>query len=132
MMWPHPPKPFITGRVASATTGTAMKYPAGYRFCGKDVWRVEVSGTLPAGSGTDLVVYRSTRVDAPIDVRGWVKPVAVNTYLRPVTACRRGINGNACVYVRSNASKQLVVAHLSSITSFTNAEFRLQIDFIEV
>lgn len=133
MTYPTAPRPYIAGSTFSnASPRAVLKHPAGCTFGGRPVWRIEVEGVLPVGSLTDLVLYSSSKVLAVVEVRGWVKPVVVNNYMRVLGHARRTFNGNAAVYVRVNSSAQLVIGHLSSITSFALAQFRLQMEFIEV
>lgn len=140
----HPPKPAIPGTynitqaVSAAQNGFVCRSPAGYKFMGRDVWRVEVAGTV-GGNGVNFSLQQSSAgVFAPIAIRGHIIPTG-NGYQRPLTCCANATNGHYAVVIRANVAgfgNSFVIGQATSTspsrgTGFNNAKFKLQIDYIE-
>jgi hypothetical protein len=145
MQLSHPPKqyyPGTTGITQTAALVPASKFPAGYRFFGYDVWRVEVAGQLPAANNVHIKLYEHRNISTgltPIAVRGSITPT--NGYQRPLTCCANATNGGYYVAVYQDATaangvpKYLVISQetaASRVGGFANATFKLQVDFVEV
>lgn len=143
----HPPKQYYPGTLAVAGVSTGalpnigLKFPAGYKWFGKDVWRLEVQGTLGAND-VQVKLYETRNGQdglAPIAVRGSITPT--NGYQRPLTCCAQTTNGGYIVTVFKGLSgggagtpQQLYVSQKtdsSRVVGFAGASFKLQVDFVE-
>lgn len=144
----HPPKQSYPGTqnttaAASAAALPVLKFPAGYKFFGQDVWRLEVQGILPATNGALLELYEGRNGQAglvPIAVRGNITPT--NGYQRPLSSCASTVNGGYMVAVYAGiAGAGAFTPQFLYIYQFTDASraapgfagaaFKVQVDFVE-
>lgn len=151
MQYPFPLRPAVGGtlNIPAATAGSGarpqLKSPAGYKFMGKDVWRVEVAGTLTTTNTIFIELYETRNgqvIPSPIAVRGWLKPSG-SEYQRPLMFCNQNTNGGYLAAVEGfneagagSFIPQYIyiyqITDASRAPGFAGATYKLQVDFIEL